>query len=168
MNNLKVGHIYPSTIPDNVGNTDTTSSTTLHANNVIVPNTFKTDTISTPSTTAINQPSVLTINHDYINVPHTLKTDVINSVSISTTTQPTNLTMNHDNVNISGQLNVNSISPSNLYNHISVNGNSISIGNPNNPGICTIYLYGNVHNVLNTNATNYINELEGYFEQSGI
>ena len=102
---LKTNNIQPV---EELGN-----SLTVSHNNVIVPHTFKTDTINTSSIiTPTNPTSALTINHNNVIIPNTLKTDSINSATVPPITVPptqTSLTIAHDNVLISHKLKIDEI-----------------------------------------------------------
>lgn len=169
----------PNTLKiDNISSNLTSSPTTithLDINHDVcaVHNILKVDTLNSNYTTTASNKTNLKINHDYVSVPNILKVDSINSNFTHTATNPTNLYLNHDNVIVPNNIQVNSITASNTgLNNISINGNSISIGNINNPNACDIYLYGKVHYLVipqNSNTvSDVLDELNGYFAQSGI
>lgn len=190
--------IYNDALVNNIKPIQTNDTLTISHNNVVVPSTFVTNSISgtqTTSTAGVTTQSNLTFTHPKVIIGNTLQTDIIapvlNDLTLShnkikipnnlyidhlypfnTNANYDELTFHHQKVTVSSNLlQVSSIKAVPIpggFDTISINGKSISIGDTANPNTCDIYFYGKVHHIINTYDDGLINEMDGFLSQTGI
>ena len=145
--------------------TSSTNDVNIRGGNQIVMNTqsvIVSNNLLANSIQPVAANDILSLSHTRVNIPNNLYTD--NAYPI----HENDAFDFHHNVVSLNILQGTTIQADPGLNSISILGNSISIGNPN--GTSDIYLYGKVHymNIVNNNAVDAMDEIDGFLAQSGI